>query len=191
MSTVMVEQGVDVTVESRRARRARRRLLARQDRVSAHLAELFSIGALLDQAAATVRGGWTQKAWFTVATATGTRGVTAHGLQLLTDRPVVGACLVGGVVHAAGGPAVVRSQLVQRTLDVTWHALREEPGRPVRWCPSPTVRTLRLLDLTGWNDARGRTQQEVVDLLVRARELTDLERVRCRDEQVGLVVSRV
>jgi len=173
----------------RRARWAERRRLKRQDALSSRLAELQAIGALLEQAAEVVEAGWVQGAWFTVATPGGDRAVTAYDMGLAVTQPVTGACLVGAVVQAAGGPAEVRSQLVQRSLDLTWHALREDPVRPVRWCPGPCVRTMHVLELTFWNDARGRTQREVADLLVAARQIADVQRDVCRSEQAELVLT--
>ena len=150
---------------SRRERRAERRRLRHLDAVSARLAELHAIRALLEQAVNVVDAGWVKGAWFTVATAGGNRAVTAQDLDLLVDQSVTGACLVGGVVQAAGGPATVRSQLVQRTLDLTWHALREDPAQAVRWCPGPRVRMMHVLELTHWNDAPERTRADVLNLL--------------------------
>jgi hypothetical protein len=176
---------------SRRERRLERRRLKRQDALSGQLAELHAIRALLEEAAEVVRGGWVQHAWFTVAADGGGRAVTAYDLRLAVERPVIGACLVGAVVHAAGGPATVRSQLVQRTLDVAWHTLREGPDRAVQWCPGPPIRMMRVLDLTRWNDAMERTQEEVVDLLVAARRTTDVQRARCRAEQGELAATHM
>ena len=173
----------------RREQRAERRRLRRLDVLSARLAELHAIRALLEQADVVVNAGWVQGAWFTVASASGNRVVTAYDLDLAMDRPVTGACLVGAVVQAAGGPTTVRSQLVQRTLDLTWHALRENPTRPVRWCPGPRVRIMQVLELTHWNDAPERTQGDVVNLLQAARETADVELHRCRAEQVVLTTS--
>ena len=172
MSTLIapVEQRTSIR---RRDRRAERRRLKRQDRLSARAAQLHAIRDLLEQAADVVSHGWVQGSWFRVATAGGERVVTAYDLRLAIDHPVMGACLVGAVVHAAGGPETVRSQRVQRTLDVVWHALREDPDQPVRWCPGPPRRMLHVLDLTAWNDSAGRTQDEVVDLLLSARQPTD------------------
>ncbi len=167
----------------RRERRAERRRLRRQDALSHQLAELHAIRALLDQAADVVGAGWVQNAWFAVGTGDGTRVVTAYELPWAVRRPVTGACLVGAVVQAAGGPATVRSQLVQRTLDLVWHALREDPARPVRWCPGPRVRMMQVLELTRWNDAPGRTQGEVVGLLATARRGADRQRDLCLVEQ--------
>ena len=178
------------TRPGRHERRAERRRLKRQDELSGHLAELQAIRALLERAIEVVGVGWVQGAWFTVATAGGKRAVTAYDLSLAEHRPVIGACLVGAVVQAAGGPATVRSQLVQRTLDLTWHTLREEPERPGRWCPGPQVRLMRVLDLTHWNDAPGRTHGEVVDLLRAARQTADVQRDMCRAEQAELAATQ-
>jgi hypothetical protein len=185
----VISQLDERTRSRRRARWAERRRLKRHDVLSARLAELHAIRALLGQAAEVVSAGWVQGAWFTVATASGKRAVTAYDLGVAENRPVTGACLVGAVVHAAGGPATVRSQLVQRTLDLAWHALREDPDRAVRWCPAPRMRMMRVLELTHWNDAPGRTQGEVVDLFLAAQQTTDVQRDMCRAEQAELAVS--
>src|SRR4051812_13019419 len=161
------------TAPRRSDRRAERRRLARCDALSSRLAELHRIEAVLAQAREVIGGGWVQSGWFRVGTPEGQVVVTTYDIGLLDEHPVTGACLVGAVVHAAGGPANARSQLAQRTLDVTWHALREEFGPQRRLSPSPQVRTLRMLDLTRWNDARGRTRAEVVDLFSAARNLAD------------------
>ena len=174
---------------TRRERRAERRRLRRLDALSARLAELHSIRALLEQAVKVVDAGWVQGAWFTVAGAGGPRVVTGHEVDLAMDQPVIGACLVGAVVQAAGGPGTVRSQLVQRTLDLTWHAMREDAAQPVRWCPGPRVRMMHVLELTYWNDAPERTRADVLDLLEAAQETAALQRHRCRAEQAVLTAS--
>lgn len=178
-----------VTRPARRERRAERRRLKDLDKLSGQLAELHAIRALLKQAADFVSDGWVQGAWFTVETAGGERAVTAYELPMVVNHPVTGACLVGAVVQAAGGPATVRSQLVQRTLDVTRHALREDPARPVQWCPGPHMRMVGMLELTHWNDALGRTQREVVDLLQAAQRTVDVQRTMCRAKQAELVTT--
>jgi hypothetical protein len=177
-----------------RAGRHERRRLRRQDVLSSRLAELHAIRGLLAQAQDVVGSGWVQGAWFAVDTGAGTRTVTAYDVGLAVDRPVVGACLVGAVVQAGGGPAAVRSQLVQRTLDLAWHTLREDPSRPVRWCPGPRMRSLQVLELTHWNDAPGRTREEVLGLLEAARVSADVQRERCLAElreQSGVQGERV
>lgn len=173
------------TRPTRRERRAERRRLKRLDALSAQLADLHAIGELLDHAAGVVSAGWVQGAWFTVATPRGPRPLTAYDVRLAEDLPVVGACLVGAVVHAAGGPTTVGSQLVQRSLELTWHELRE-PDRPVRWCPGPNLRMMTVLDLTHWNDAPGRTRDEVVGLLVAAQHSAAAQQRTCRTERMEL-----
>lgn len=142
----------------------------RQDAATARLAELHLIRVLLEEATTLVSARWVQHGWFTTTDDRGGhRLVTAHDLGRLAGRPVTGACLVGSVVAAGGGPPAVRSQLVQRALDLTWHALREEPLAPVRWCPAPAVRMAHVRELTRWNDHPARTAADVVDLLAAAR----------------------
>jgi hypothetical protein len=165
--------------------------LARRDRavpdaVSARLAELQLIRGLLDEAAVVVSAGWVQRGWFTTSgTDGGTRVVTAHNLGDLVGRPVTGACLVGAVVAAGGGPSSVRSQLVQRTLDLTWHALREDAHAPVRWCPAPAVRMAHVRDLTRWNDHPARTAADVVGLLRSAVGVAHQQGAACRGALVA------
>jgi hypothetical protein len=154
--------------------------------LSARLAQLHATRTLLEQAIEIVLDGWVQGAWFAVEMGGRTRAVTGPEIRLTTDHPVTGACLVGAVVQAGGGPAAVRSQRVQRSLDLVWHSLREDAGRPVRWCPGPPVRAMHVLDLTFWNDAPERTRGEVVELLRSSVLTTDLQRERCRSEQAAL-----
>jgi hypothetical protein len=167
-------------------RRDERRRLERHDALSARLAELHTIRDVLGRATAVVGEGWIRGAWFTVATPSGERAVTALDLRLLRSRPVTGACLVGAVIQGGGGPRAVRSQTVQRALDLTWHTLREDPDRPVAWSPAPQVRTMHVLDLTHWNDAAARTQDDVVQLLTAAQGTVGTEQERCRVEQGAL-----
>jgi hypothetical protein len=177
------------TLLGRHERRIERRRLKRLDALSAQLAELFSIRTLLVQAAEIVGDGWVQGAWFTVSTPQGGRAITGFDLRLARTRPVTGACLVGSVVQAAGGPGTERSQRVQRTLDLTWHALRDDAEQPVRWCPGPEVRMMQVLELTHWNDAPERTQDEVVNLLVAAQRTTTVQSDLCRAEQARLATA--
>ena len=169
-----------------RERRAEHRRLRRLDQLSARIAELRAIADVLERSAEVVRGGWVQNAWFTVATSAGSRDLASYDVGDAVGRPVSGACLVGSVVQAGGGPLVVRSQLVQRTLDLTWHTLREAPTEPVRWCPGPEVRALHVRDLTRWNDARSRTPDQVVALLRASRRSADSLASACRAEHAAL-----
>lgn len=171
---------------TRRERRAERRRLKRLDAISSQLADLQAIGELLGRAAEVVSAGWVQGAWFTVATPGGRRPVTAYDVRLADELPVIDACLVGGIVQAAGGPSTVRSQVVQRSLVLTWHVLRESDDRPVRWSPGPNLRMMTVLDLTHWNDAPERTQDEVVGLLVAAQHTAASQQEACRAERLEL-----
>jgi hypothetical protein len=160
----------------RRLRKDERRRLERQDGLGVRLVELHHIRALLQDTVILVNVGWIQNAWLAVLDAQGReRRLTAYDLHLMTDRPVTGACLVGGIVYAAGGPSQVHSQLVQRTLDLTWHTLYEGTRRQVRWCPSPPVRAAHVRDLTRWNDHPQRTVRQVSALLEAAVETADVQ----------------
>lgn len=172
--------------QGRRQRRAERRRLRRQDALSARLAELSALRTLLGEAAAIVERGWVQRAWFRVSTPDGPRVLHGFDLRQAATRPVTGACLVGAVVQAGGGPGAARSQSVQRALDLTWHTLREDPRHPVRWCPGPYARGLQVLDLTHWNDAPTRTRDEVVGLLAAAQDTAEAQRDLCLAERAGL-----
>jgi hypothetical protein len=163
----------------RREHRAERARLARQDALNVRLAELHRIRALLEESIVLVNVGWVQNAWFAVLDEQGRQHrLLAHDIHRVSDQPVSGACLVGSIVHAAGGPLTVHSQLVQRTLDLTWHALYEGEREPVRWCPSPAVRAAHVRDLTRWNDHPQRTSGQVAALLLAA--------VRAADDQIDL-----
>ncbi len=164
------------TRPAKRTNRVERRWLARQDRHSARLAELHSIRALVQEAASVVRAGWVQHSWFATTNDHGqTRLIAGHNVFDVTDQPVSGACLVGAIVHAGGGPAVVHTQLVQRTLDLTWHTLYGDHRQPVRWCPPPAIRMANVRDLTAWNDHPSRTVSDVEALLRSAARTTTMQ----------------
>jgi hypothetical protein len=184
---IVITRPVPLDRPGRRERRAARLRLRRVDALSTQLAQLQTIRTLLEQAIEIVRGGWLQGAWFAVDVGDRTRAVTGPELRLTVDHPVTGACLVGAIVQAGGGPESVRSQPVQRTLDLVWHTLREDARAPVRWCPAPRARMMHVLELTHWNDAPDRTRSDVVGLLRCSVATTDTQRERCRSEQAALV----
>ena len=165
-------------------------MLRDQDRLNAKLAELYCADALLAEAARFVERGWMQHGWFAYVDPSGVRrivtGCTPRLRRTVSAEQVVATCLVGGIVNAAGGPQEARSQLVQRTTELAWHALFRGAQEPIRWCPSPVERAGHVMDLVRWNDSPGRTTQEVTALLGRARALAHAERdrTRCR---AGLV----
>lgn len=188
MHTVVTRPELPVR-PGRRERRAARRRLRRVDALSAQLAQLLALRTLLEDAVEIVRRGWIQGAWFAVDLGDRTRAVSAPEIGLTRDHEVTGACLVGAVVQAGGGPEAVRSQPVQRALDLVWHSLREDAGQRVRWCPGPPVRMIHVLDLTHWNDAPGRTRGDVVELLRSTVATADAQRERCRSERAALAGS--
>jgi hypothetical protein len=152
-----------------RARRPLRQRLDQQDRLSAQRAELHRIAELLTDARRIVDAGWVRGGWFAHRSGGAVHVVgSAHEAGRLGDRPVVAACLVGAIVRAGGGVAAVRSQPVQRALDLTWHTLRGDRGDAVRWCPAPPVRAHHVRDLTRWNDHPQRTRGQVAELLDRS-----------------------
>jgi hypothetical protein len=152
-----------------------RRRLAEQDRRTARLAELHHIKAVLGDAETVIRAGWTQKTLYACVDDRDRR----HPVDP-RDGAFDEACLVGAVVHAAGGPEAASGQLAQRTLDVIWHALYRNPDRPVGGCPPPGMRATQVLDLARWNDRRGRTRSEVLALLSVAATVADSEAARLR-----------
>ena len=171
----------------RRDRKRLRRALRDQDRLGAKLAELHCIDALLADAAHLVEKGWMQHGWFAYVDRSGKRrvvtGCTPRTRRAPSSEQVVSVCLVGAIVHAGGGPSEKRSQLVQRTIDLTWHASFRGAHEPVRWCPSPVERAGHVLDLVRWNDRAGCTSHEVAGLLDRTRSLAQAEAERCRSRQ--------
>ena len=189
MSIMDVRQMEGFGRQGRRDRKRLRRALRDQDRLSARLAELSCIDAVLADATRIVERGWMQHGWFAYVDASGTRrivtGCTPRTRRALSPDQVVTACLVGAIVNAAGGPSEARSQLVQRTIDVTWHASYRGAREPVRWGPSSVERAGHVIDLVSWNDRPGRTAGEVTGLLERARELTQRESDRLRHHCVA------
>ena len=135
--------------------RTERRRLAQQDRVSARLAELGTIRAMLAVAGDRLAAGWVQDTWAT------------------SD----GVCLVTSIRDAGGG-----GQRTARALDLVWHTLHDDPSG-VRWVAPPDVRLARVRDLARWNDRRGRRLGEVLALLADAADVAAAERDRLRAAQ--------
>lgn len=148
---------------------AERRRLARYDQVGEQLAELDQLRRMLRAASVVISAGWVQNGWFSVSDPSGKlRILDARNAQALRAEPVVGACLVGGIVQAGGGLAAVHSQPVQRALDLTWHTLFRSERQAVEFCPAPGVRAAHVRDLTWWNDRPHRTREDVTALLAAA-----------------------
>ena len=156
-------------------RMRQRRRLAAEDRRAARLAELHHIRAVLGDAGTVVRAGWTQKTLYACVDDRNRRRPVDP-----RDERFDEACLVGAVVHAAGGPDAARSQLAQRTLDLIWHTVYRGPDHPVTGHPAPGIRAARVLDLARWNDRRGRARADVLDLLSAAAVVAEHEARRLR-----------
>jgi hypothetical protein len=173
MTTMTLQRPAPVRrPDSLRGRLAERRLLARRDQLAARLLELWHIAELTGQARAVVESGWIQRSWY--------RYDEDRRGDRSTRGPVVGACLAGAIVQAGGGPAAFNTQLVQRTLDLTWNTLYGVDGDSLARCPAPSVRIMHLRDLIRWNDQPARTRAEVADLMAatgaEAGRLSDLVR---------------
>ena len=118
--------------------------------MSARLAELSTIQAILGDAQERLGDGWAQGTWATYD----------------------GVCLVTSVRDAGGG-----GQRTARALDLVWHTLyRDEAG--IRWVAPPDVRLARVRDLARWNDRAERRLPEVLALLAEAVVVAGRERVR-------------
>jgi hypothetical protein len=146
-----------------RERRRRRHELGEHDRQAALLAELHLLRLLLSEAGELVNAGWVQHRWFTVRDEAGIEhGVGPRNLADLDGRQVIGTCLVGAIVHAGGGVEAAGSAAVHRAIDLTWATLH---NTRVQWTPPPSIRLTRVHELVRWNDAHGRTADEVAGLL--------------------------
>jgi hypothetical protein len=62
----------------------------------------------------------------------------------------------------------VRTQPVQRAIDLTWYTLFKAAPRPNHWTQAPEVRTQQVRDLTRWNDQPRRTAPQAEALLRRS-----------------------
>jgi hypothetical protein len=124
--------------------------------------------AVLEGARSVVRRGWIQGGWYVLEATDGRRRVVGPGS--LTPRSfgaVVQACLVGAAVEAARWHSAERGA-AGPAIDALWRALMLAEGKrfvPERLVASPAARTLRVRDLTRWNDDRGRTRDQVLALL--------------------------
>jgi hypothetical protein len=153
---------------------------AEQDR--AFRARIDAARVVIAAASDVVADGWIQNAWYQVRDETdAVRTVTARTLELLERGPVVAACLVGAVVQTAGGRYAAHDQVTGDSLDLVWHAaFADDPRFGVGFCPPPSVRSLRVLDLTRWNDRPGRCIGEVLELLDAADDRAIVEATYAR-----------
>jgi hypothetical protein len=148
------------------------------DSAAARLRQLDEVLEVLAAARSVVEDGWVQDAWFAVrpgsqpAPAPPAARVSSSS-SYLDRHDLAGACLVGAVVHAVRlrHPGDSRAEVdgVGPAIDVLWDALQESRGLGSRGVAGrvapPAVRAVRVRDLTRWNDQRGRSRREVLDLL--------------------------
>ena len=160
--------------EHRWWQRLRRPLSLQQPPNELQYAILERMLALLEGARAELSAGWVQGGWWT-APAGGGRQALVRGLADGPSTPrVVGAvCLVGALIRA--GSRQGKDAEVGRAIDAVYDALWESrgqpaatPGRGPAVVSSPQVRLAKVQWLTRWNDAPGRTTEEVLDILDRA-----------------------
>jgi hypothetical protein len=169
------------------AREATNRHPAAPDRSATEgLRRLDHARTVLEAARAVIERGWLQRGWY-VSPAPQPRSIAARLLR--PDRSpgideVHQACLVAAVALAADGggarPDVIRD--AGPMLDIVWDAMLE--ASEGRWIEAsgraapPEVRIARIRELVRWNDAAGRTRDEVLALLDRAISRTILTAMR-------------
>lgn len=163
-------------IPARRERPWRRRLHAlgarRQSLLEIQHAVLERVLALLEAARADLSAGWAQDGWWATP-AVGGQHILATGLAAGGSAPhnADAVCLVGALIQA--GAAQGRDAEVGRAIDAVYDALWESRGQPATAAgllsvSAPQVRLARTQALTRWNDAQGRTSDEVLAILDRA-----------------------
>ena len=127
--------------------------------------------ALLEAARADLSAGWVQDCWWAAETEGGQR-ILMTGLAAGASGPrdADPACLVGALIRAGAAQGAVAEP--GRAIDAVYEALWESRGEPTApgmlSVSSPQVRQARIQALTRWNDARGRTGEEILAILDRA-----------------------
>ncbi|GAA2108569.1 hypothetical protein GCM10009841_29120 [Microlunatus panaciterrae] len=139
------------------------------------LRQLDRVRDALEQARAVIaRDGWTSGAWFTVESSSGARQAAPSEAYALLDprSTVVSACLVGTLLRLADDPDRATSvRDVRACVDELYEATHEQMGhspRPAGRSFPVTEQRARLQAVTAWNDAPGRTREQVLDVLDRA-----------------------
>lgn len=136
--------------------------------------------AILETARTVLERGWLQDGWYRT-----TPRPLRHRLFGPTPGPdgIEAACLVAAVAVAghSGGAFTHVDRDSGPAVDRVWEALQEtrhgEFATP-EGAVAPIVRRARMRELVRWNDAPGRTHDEVVGLIDRAISRTILGQVR-------------
>jgi hypothetical protein len=145
------------------------------DVVAFRLRQLDEVLEVLAAARSIIEHGWVRDAWFAVRPRSQpVAAPAAVRVSSSLDRDdLVGACLVGAVVHAVRqrhpGDAGAEVDGVGPVIDVIWDALQESRGLGglgvAGRVAAPAVRAARIRDLTRWNDQRDRSRSDVLGLL--------------------------
>jgi len=154
--------------------RLRRVLSPQQPPHELQQAVLERMLALLESARAEVSAGWVQGGWWTTSAGGNRQALVRRLGDGPSDPHAVGAvCLVGALIRA--GSRQGRDPEVGRAIDAVYDALWESRGQPAAtpgrgpiMVSSPQVRLAKVQWLTRWNDAPGRSTEEVLDILDRA-----------------------
>jgi hypothetical protein len=124
--------------------------------------------AVLVGARALLERGWVQGGWYVLEAPDGRRRfVVAGSLTRRGFGEIVQSCLVGAVVESARWHTPERGA-AGPAIDALWHELGElSVGRPPvdPRTPIPVLRSRQVGELTTWNDRRGRTREDVLNLL--------------------------
>jgi len=131
--------------------------------------------ALLEAAREELTAGWMQDGWWSVPRADGRQAlVSGLAAGVSGPEPVSAVCLVGALVRAASAqdPDAGAGLAVAAVYDALWESRGQPPGPWV--IPSPQARLAQVQVLTRWNDAAGRTSEEVLAVLDRAISRTVL-----------------
>lgn len=134
---------------------------------------------VLETARAVVERGWLQDGWYRTAP----RSVWQQLFgPLPTPDELEGACVVAAVAVSAhaGGSFTRIDRDSGPSIDRLWDALQEHRGRPADGpgAVAPIVRRARMRELVRWNDAPGRTREEVLGVIDRAISRTILDEAR-------------
>jgi hypothetical protein len=142
-----------------------RDLLRRPPRAPAPIGDPTAVRILLQEARTVVQRGWVQHAWYVARDRRGRpRPIGPYHLGRFNHADVTAACLVGAVLQAERlhRPAAERGT-AGAAVDLLWHALRT-PAGAVSAARSPAERASRARDLSRWNDAAQRRQEDVLAL---------------------------
>lgn len=132
--------------------------------------------AVLSATRGVIARGWVQNTWYVVETPAGPGTARQRFFPSRLDhRRVVGACLIGALMHGAWQLSP-RSEYAYPAIDALWHTLFDPEGEPVGPMTPPLVRAARVRDLTCWNDRDHRVKEDVLRLVDRAVARVSSER---------------